>query len=518
LLDIEKNPAEQEYKSHSFDIVIAAQVLHATKNLGQTLEHVRSLLAPEGIFILVEAAVSNSLYFDVYLPILQPFEESDKLRSHHPFLTMEQWYDALRKYGFVEAESFPQTDALEDHIFIAKASVTASAFTETVSTISTIPASSKESAHLPKSAHSRLQLKSAYIAPRNELERTMTNTWEKFLGIEHVGIFDDFFELGGDSLMAVQLVSELRRTNKVELSAHNLLEKSTVAALAESIQSIPTNDDTQVSLQALPQSLVKIKAGNPLKQPIFLVHPIGGHIHIYHDLAHCLDIEQAVYAIPAQGVDGKTRPLTQIEEMATHYINVLRVVQPEGPYFLGGHSFGGLVAFEMAQQLHALGQRITLLFMMDTIEPKEWQLLIGNTDSDEAKDMAYALGLNININLPEHFNQLELEEQIRYYFDKSKIAKQVHSEEFFANIRHLLYVIKANHQAIKNYVPKTYPGRILFFRALERDANLPTNPEHSWVNLATEGVDIHEVPGNHTSMNFSPNVEVMANFLKRYLN
>jgi acyl transferase domain-containing protein/thioesterase domain-containing protein/ubiquinone/menaquinone biosynthesis C-methylase UbiE len=378
-------------------------------------------------------------------------------------------------------------------------------------------ASSKESAHLPKSVqHSRAQLNSAYIAPRNELERTMTNTWGKFLGIERVGIFDDFFELGGDSLMAVQLVSELRRSTQVELSTHTLLAKSTVAALAESIQPMPTND-TQVGLQTLPQSLVKIQAGNPLRQPLFLVHPIGGQIDIYYDLAHSLGTEQSVYALQAQGIDGETRPLTQIEEMATHYINALRVVQPEGPYFLGGHSFGGLVAFEMAQQLHALDQRIALLFMMDTVGPR--QLLIGNADSDDVIMLAYALGVNFELPVSsEHFNQLELEEQVRLFFEHSKIANRAYPDDIISHIRNFLDVIKVNHQAMDNYVPKTYQGRILFFHALESDTPyLPTNPEHSWVNLATEGIDIHEVPGNHTSMIFSPNVEVIANFLKTYL-
>jgi acyl transferase domain-containing protein/thioesterase domain-containing protein/ubiquinone/menaquinone biosynthesis C-methylase UbiE len=375
-------------------------------------------------------------------------------------------------------------------------------------------ASSKESAHIPKSVYSRPQLSSAYIAPRNELEQTMTNTWEKFLGIERVGIFDDFFELGGDSLMAVQLVSELRRASKVELSAPSLLEKSTVAALAESIQPMSAND-TQVSLQALPQSLVKIQAGNSLRQPLFLVHPIGGDIHIYHDLAHSLGIEQAVYAFRAQGVDGETQPLTQIEEMATHYINALRVIQPEGPYFLGGHSFGGLVAFEMAQQFHALDQRIALLSMMDTHWPSP--LPVGNADSVDATVVAYTLGLDIYLDLPEHFGQKELEEQIRYFFDNSEAAKQANPDEFIYNIRHLLYVIKANHQAANNYVPKTYSGRILFFQARELEAFMSMKPELTWRDLATEGVDVHEVPGNHTSMNSSPNVEVMANFLKTYL-
>ncbi len=344
---------------------------------------------------------------------------------------------------------------------------------------------------------------------------------EKILGIEGVGIFDDFFELGGDSLVAVQLVSELNRTIQVKLSAHSLLENATIAALSESIQAVLTNNtrNTQSGLQkALPQSLVKMQAGNPLKKPLFLVHPIGGHIYIYRDLINSLGIEQPVYALQAQGIDGEVQPLTQIEEMATHYINALQVVQPDGPYILGGHSFGGLVAFEMAQQFYALGQRIVLLFMMDTVGPE--QSLIEQEDSDDVRIIAYALGLDGNLVLPvppEQFSQLDLEEQIRYFYKHSKTANQVYPEEFIPHIRHFLDVIKANNQAMNDYIPKTYQGKLLFFRAQERDTYLPTNPERNWIDLAVEGMDIYDISGNHTSMNFSPNVEATAKVLRTYL-
>ncbi len=135
LLDIEQSPTEQGYESHRFDIVIAAQVLHATKNLGQTLEHVRSLLAPEGFLFLWEPTRVQILYFDVFLPIMQPFDENDELRSHYPFITIEQWYEAIHKYGFVKVNYFPKTDALDDHLFVAQAyssAILPSAFTKNV--------------------------------------------------------------------------------------------------------------------------------------------------------------------------------------------------------------------------------------------------------------------------------------------------------------------------------------------------------------------------------------------------
>jgi len=406
----------------------------------------------------------------------------------------------------------------EPHIFVS----TWDLQTRTAAIISSSKASAPTSATKSVSGqHARPELNNAYTAPRNELEQTITNIWKKILGIEGVGIFDDFFELGGDSLVAVQLVSELNRTIQVKLSAHSLLENATIAALSESIQAVLTNNtgNTQSGLQkALPQSLVKMQAGNPLKKPLFLVHPIGGHIYIYRDLINSLGIEQPVYALQAQGIDGEVQPLTQIEDMATHYINALQVVQPEGPYILGGHSFGGLVAFEMAQQFYARGQKIVLLFMMDTVGPE--QSLIEQEDSDDVRIIAYALGLDGNLDLPvppEQFSQLDLEEQIRYFYKHSKTANQVYPEEFILHIRHFLDVIKANNQAMNDYIPKTYQGKLLFFRAQERDTYLPTNPERNWIDLAVEGMDIYDISGNHTSMNFSPNVEATAKVLRTYL-
>jgi acyl transferase domain-containing protein/acyl carrier protein len=190
-------------------------------------------------------------------------------------------------------------------------------------------------APLSQSTHQRPQLSHVYVAPRDELERRITEVWEKFLGIERVGIHDDFFELGGDSLMAVQLMSELRKTLSVKLSAHSLLDKPTIATLAEAIK--PMSADTNKAMAQVLQSttLVEIQAGNKQRQPLFLVHPAGGHVYFYRDLAHYLESEQPIYGFQAQGVDGETQPLTQIEAMAAHYIKALRVVQSEGPIVLG---------------------------------------------------------------------------------------------------------------------------------------------------------------------------------------
>jgi thioesterase domain-containing protein len=170
------------------------------------------------------------------------------------------------------------------------------------------------------------------------------------------------------------------------------------------------------------------------------------------------------------------------------------------------------VAFEMGQQLHAKGEKIALLTLIDSPGPGQLSINV----ADDVKIIAYALGLGLNPNLPissEQFNRLEPEEQARYFFEHSEMVSRVYPETVISHIRHFLHLLKVNNQAMNNYVPKTYPGRILFFRARDNDGVMPRNPERSWSDLATGGMDIHEIPGDHVSMNLAPHVEVMAKLL-----
>lgn len=367
----------------------------------------------------------------------------------------------------------------------------------------------------PKSVHQRPQLSHSYVPPRNALEHKMTDIWKKFLGIKEVGIYDDFFELGGDSLMAIQLISELRRTLQVELSAQSLLETPTIAALSHFIQPNSTNTQNNQK-QVLPPSLVEIQPGHSSKQPLLLVHPAGGQVYFYRDLAYYLGSDQPVYGLQAQGVDGKTQPLTQIKEMATHYIKAIRTVYPKGPYALGGSSLGGAIAFEMAQQLHTLGQQIVLLVLIDTPSPSHLPVQF----KDDLDFLAYLLIVgdnNLSVSL-EQARQFETEELMKYLLEQGKVTHKLPSEMTLEQFHHILSITKIHLQSLWDYKPQPYPGRMIFFRALEREAFNPHNPEQEWLELAEGGMEVHEVPGNHITMNYPPHVEVMAERLRKYLN
>ncbi|WP_243146815.1 type I polyketide synthase [Scytonema sp. UIC 10036] len=365
--------------------------------------------------------------------------------------------------------------------------------------------------------HSRPNLHNAYVAPTNELQQSLTEIWQQFLGIDQIGIHDDFFELGGDSLQAVQLLSQLSETFQKSLSGHSLLQAPTIAALSQLIQQTPSESEisTQKQTESVPSLLVEIQKGCS-QQPLFLVHPVGGHVYFYRDLARCLGSDQTVYGIQSPAVDGHTEPLTKVEDIATQYIQQLRILQPQGPYFLGGSSFGGTVAFEMAQQLHALGQEVALLALIDTPGPGQMPVFL---EEDETAILVYILsvGLNIKITL-DHLRQMSPDEQLLYFLEQMKMTDTGTPPNFgLRELRRELKLFKVYMKAMRNYVPQTYSGHIVFCLATERDAYNAQSPELPWLLVATSGVKVIPVPGNHITMHHLPHVQVLGEKLRLYL-
>jgi len=202
--------------------------------------------------------------------------------------------------------------------------------------------------------------------------------------------------------------------------------------------------------------------------------------------------------------------------MATNYIKVMRVRQPEGPYFIGGSSFGGTVAFEMAQQLHALGQKVALLTMIDT--PGSDQIAPLETDVEIIAAYLLNLGANVSVSLLYELRKLGPDEQLRYCLEEQKkLDKQMLPDLDLTQVRRFIHIFKVNSQAMGKYQPRVYPGKIIFFRASEKDAYNAKNPERAWIDLAPEGLEVIDVPGNHITMNSSPHVQVIAEQLRAYL-
>lgn len=335
------------------------------------------------------------------------------------------------------------------------------------------------------------------------IEGELAKIWKEILSVESVGVKDNFFELGGDSLLAVRLFSQIREKFNRNLPLATLFEAPTIEQLAQIIRNqewlAPWN------------SLVKIQSGGK-RRALFCIHALGGNVLSYKPVATYLGEDIPVYGLQSRGLDGKQEPHTSIEEMATDYIKEIRTVQPEGPYMFVGHSLGGVIAFEMAQQLVRAGEKVSLLAVLDTYSP---------TFKSEIPPASYQLKIH-----KYNLSRLTFRDKIIYILERVwwKI------EDFIAKIadklpwetgrktkelpEHLQRIEDANRQAIHNYKPQVYPGRLTLLRALERPTRKYFDPLLGWGELVAGGVEIVEVPGHHKTLILEPRVRILAQKLR----
>ena len=210
---------------------------------------------------------------------------------------------------------------------------------------------------------------------------------------------------------------------------------------------------------------------------------------------------------------------TRIEEMASDYLTALRAVQPEGPYLLGGWSLGGIVAFEMAQQLEAQGQKVALLALLDAwaLAPEESSAaaIEGTVLLALAQDLGF--GVDDATFLSDHLSRLAPNEQLTYILERVRAAHLAPPDVGLAQLRRHLHVLQTNLRARQSYRPQEYPGLITLLRASERSGVVPQDPTLGWGTLATSGVEVHLVPGNHYTMLREPHVQVLAEQLRAVL-
>ncbi|HYQ84678.1 MAG TPA: alpha/beta fold hydrolase, partial [Rubrobacter sp.] len=248
------------------------------------------------------------------------------------------------------------------------------------------------------------------------------------------------------------------------------------------------------------------------RRPLFMVHQVGGNVYTFRALGKALGADQPLYGLRSLGLEEGEEPFARVEEMAEHYLKLVREVQPAGPYRIGGASMGGMVAFEMAHRLRAAGAAVELLTLMDT--PCGEQMPKRPPTGPEIVIGAFAGRIALTL---EELLPLAPEEQVAYAFDKARQAGTLPEDFHEAQARRLVRVLQANVAALLAYQPRPYPGRMTFFRAEQRRPNDPPRPELAWIDLAQGGCDVLLVPGNHESMHEPPNVSAMAERLKSHL-
>ena len=286
LLDLEKNPHDQGYEPHAFDLVIAATVLHNTRSIEETLKHIRSLLAPNGLLLAIEKTRFHRS-FDLNMGLQQGFErfEDQQLRQEHPVLSKEQWQNVLTSVGFEDSAFFNQPGSVADligfDVLLAQGAAAVKLFKPgelrdflqkklpeymipsefiLLDALPLTPNGKVDRLALPGLKGFRSQLKATYVMPQTETEQIIASVWQAILQVEKVGIHDNFFALGGDSLQATQVMSRLREAFQLNLPVQILLEATSLASLAESIEQIyQTTEKLQAPLRDASTDRVEIE-------------------------------------------------------------------------------------------------------------------------------------------------------------------------------------------------------------------------------------------------------------------
>jgi len=312
----------------------------------------------------------------------------------------------------------------------------------------------------------------------DQVEETLLRIWRETLGTRAIGIADNFFECGGHSLLALRLMNRIQLTFRRNLPLAILLQAPTVEQLAKYVRMEEWTPPVS--------SLVPIQ---PLgeRTPLFLVHGAGGHVLRFRALAQYMAPDQPVYALQAQGLDGKHAPLRSVEDMARRYLEDIRAAQREGPYYLAGYSFGGLVALELARSLMEAGEEVRLLALLDTY---------AGTQVSKGE-------------LLSRFMRFSLAEQFEFLARKTRkrISRMVAGVEFPASLK---LVRQCCYEAEKAYIPAAYPGRITLFRPTMKSLRGGEDHDGGWDRIARQGVDVFEVAGDHGSIIDEPNAQTLA--------
>ncbi len=365
------------------------------------------------------------------------------------------------------------------------------------------------------------------VAPRDALEIELVRIWEELLDVAPIGVRDNFFELGGHSLSAVRLLALIDERLGWELPLSALFQDATVEGLAGRLRQ--QTADPAAGVSCLVPMQLSPPASPGRRPPLVCVHPAGGNVLAFLPLARALGPEQPFYALQSRGLEDDAEPFARVEDMAAHYIEEVRSVDPEGPYHLAGWSFGGLVAFEMARQLQAAGREVALLALLDTAAPAAEAPTVplggsrgGDTVDNGAEDDAFYLSDIVSFLARlaqreppvtyEELRSLAPAEQVRRFLASLREIDFLPPGAGEPQVRRLLRVFKANLRAGDRYRGGRYAGRVTLLRAAEVRVE---DPALGWEALVTEPLEIHEMPGDHVTLLSRATVGELAARLRR---
>ena len=358
---------------------------------------------------------------------------------------------------------------------------------------------------LPKPVNNAGDNEGNFKEPTTPSEVLVKDIWEQQLGIKNISTTDNFFSLGGHSLVAVKIMAHIKKLTGKQLPLSTLFENKTIEKLSAKLDS--DEADTRW------HSLVPIKTGGS-KNPLYVIHGDGLNVLVFNKLATCLDEDQPVYGLQAIGLEGGERQ-SAMKDIAAAYVAEIIDQNPSGPYLLAGYSLGGYIALEMREQLTAMGREVKMLMIFDT-----------DAEKSEYQKWYYLLPKKLKRHLPKMFTYLKTKmvkfANARNNATTADKAVAKHSgyngasdSDFYALMEKIRHEYK---RALNNYSLNQFDDTVYLFKATTCTHYVDDTEFLGWKRYAKRGVIRYDVPGDHLSMLNSPNVEKLAEALQTSIN
>jgi|GEM_PF-960638 len=363
--------------------------------------------------------------------------------------------------------------------------------------------------------------KAPFIHPRNAIEVQLLSLWEKILKHDTISVNNDFFELGGHSLLGVKLLVGIENIFQQKFDLSFLFKASTIEKQAVLIEkNVPLAETSLVPIQT---------RGN--RTPFFCLPGVGGNVTYLHDLAKALGKEQPFYGLQSIGLQGDVEPFNTVEEIATHFIQEIQAIQAHGPYLLGGHSSGGIFAYEVAQQLRAKGEHIAGLIVLDVpvfkfpVDHLNW--------SDEKWFITVVMVLEhlLNTSLSiceEDIKDLTYSQCLSLLLQQMQQCHLLPENTTITQIQGIVNVLKVNELALLKYPSRNKPyhdipvtlcrtEEVYMHDDIDFNIVIPDDETWGWQDLTQYPVSVIQVEGGHTTMLQAPYVSMLAKGITAYI-
>jgi phthiocerol/phenolphthiocerol synthesis type-I polyketide synthase E len=345
--------------------------------------------------------------------------------------------------------------------------------------------------------------------PSDDTAERLACIWQEELGVDVVSPDQNFFDLGGDSSLAVRMFSQVEKIFGVKLPLATLYDAPTIDELAVILRGEASNHRWS------PLVPIQIAGSRP---PFFCIHGAGGTVLMYRELSQHLGDDQPFYGLQSQGLDGISPSLRRVEEMAAIYVTEIRKAQPQGPYFIGGYCMGGTVAYEVAQQFCEQGETVALLALFDTMNWHKIPLNIWSKSSHAMERLVFHATSFLSLGFADKTKFFEEKVEVlraRIPVWKGKLLSRFQGNGHGASSDSLVLaqIWQANDWASWTYVPKPYPGVLTDFRP-RTQYRVFSKLDYKWDRLV-KGLEVVVLPVNPASMLVEPFVGQLAIALRQ---